>query len=187
MANVFSKHWFVVHSRDEKERKMKKKKEKKSFLWIPRVCCRTPSSVQHWNHSDCTGYPSFQETILRIFKTDLQEERNFFQALLTDLRMKLVSGKKLNKHLTYMDFPGGSDGKASAYNVGHPGSIPGSGRSPGEGNGNPLQYFLAWKIPWTEEPGRLQSMGSQRVGHNWATSLFFLSLTCIYGRGPGKQ
>ena len=30
---------------------------------------------------------------------------------------------------------------------------------------------LAWKIPWMEEPGRLQSMGSQRVGHNWATSL----------------
>ena len=37
-------------------------------------------------------------------------------------------------------FPGGSDGKASAYNVGDLGSIPGSGRSPGEGNGNPLQY-----------------------------------------------
>ena len=31
---------------------------------------------------------------------------------------------------------------------------------------------LAWKIPWTEEPGRLQSMGSLRVGHDWATSLF---------------
>ena len=40
----------------------------------------------------------------------------------------------------YMDFPGGSDGKASAYNVGDPGSIPGSGGSSGEGNGNPLQY-----------------------------------------------
>ena len=39
-----------------------------------------------------------------------------------------------------LDFPGGSDGKASAYNAGHLGSIPGSGRSPGEGNGNPLQY-----------------------------------------------
>ena len=39
-----------------------------------------------------------------------------------------------------MDFPGGSDGKASAYNAGDPGLIPGSGRSPGEGNGNPLQY-----------------------------------------------
>ena len=35
---------------------------------------------------------------------------------------------------------GGSDSKASAYNAGDPGSIPGSGRSPGEGNGNPLQY-----------------------------------------------
>ena len=34
---------------------------------------------------------------------------------------------------------------------------------------------LAWKIPWTKEPGRLQSLGSQRVGHVWATSLFFLS------------
>ena len=39
-----------------------------------------------------------------------------------------------------MDFPGGSDGKASAYNAGDLGSILGSGRSPGEGNGNPLQY-----------------------------------------------
>ena len=39
-----------------------------------------------------------------------------------------------------VDFPGSSDSKASASNVGDPGSIPGSGRSPGEGNGNPLQY-----------------------------------------------
>ena len=39
-----------------------------------------------------------------------------------------------------IDFPGGSDGKASAYNAGDPGLIPGLGRSPGEGNGNPLQY-----------------------------------------------
>ena len=42
--------------------------------------------------------------------------------------------------VNYCDFPGGSDGKASAYSAGDPGSIPGSGRSPGEGNGNPLQY-----------------------------------------------
>ena len=42
--------------------------------------------------------------------------------------------------LTYKVFPGGSDSKASACNVGDPGSIPGSGRSPGEGDGNPLQY-----------------------------------------------
>ena len=41
---------------------------------------------------------------------------------------------------TFPNFPGGSDGKASAYNAGDQGSIPGLGRSPGEGNGNPLQY-----------------------------------------------
>ena len=40
----------------------------------------------------------------------------------------------------YGIFPGGSDGKVSAYNVGDPGSIPGLGRSCGEGKGNPLQY-----------------------------------------------
>ena len=39
-----------------------------------------------------------------------------------------------------LGFPGGSDGKASACNVGDPGSIPGSGRSPGDGDGNSLQY-----------------------------------------------
>ena len=49
-------------------------------------------------------------------------------------------------------FPGGSDSKVSACNAGDVGSIPGSGRSPGEGNGNPLQYSCL-KIPWMEEPG----------------------------------
>ena len=39
-----------------------------------------------------------------------------------------------------MDFPGGSDNKMAAYNAGDPGSVPGLGRSTGEGNGNPLQY-----------------------------------------------
>ena len=43
-------------------------------------------------------------------------------------------------NILHTDFPGGSDGKASAYNAGDPGSVPGSERSPGEGNGNPLQY-----------------------------------------------
>ena len=42
--------------------------------------------------------------------------------------------------IVILGFPGGSDGKASAHNVGDLGSIPGLGRSPGEGNGNPLQY-----------------------------------------------
>ena len=43
--------------------------------------------------------------------------------------------------LSFRDFPGGLDGKESVYNEGDPGSVPGLGRSPGEGNGNPLQYY----------------------------------------------
>ena len=59
----------------------------------------------------------------------------------------------------------GSDGKESAYNAGDAGSIPGSGRSPGEGNGNPFQYSCLENL-WTVEPDGLQSVGSQRVRHN---------------------
>ena len=59
-------------------------------------------------------------------------------------------------------FPGGSEVKASAWNAEDPGSIPGLGRSPGEGNGH--SSSLAWRIPWREEPSRLQSMGLQPVG-----------------------
>jgi len=64
-------------------------------------------------------------------------------------------------HTHVWGFPGGSGGKAPTCNAGDVGLIPGLGRSPGEGNGNPLQY-LTWEIPWTEEPGRLQFMGSQK-------------------------
>ena len=66
------------------------------------------------------------------------------------------------------DLPGGSDGKASAYNAGDPGSI-----LPDLGREDLLKKemvthssILAWKIPWTEKPVRLQAMGLQRVGHD---------------------
>ena len=62
-----------------------------------------------------------------------------------------------------------SDGKESAYNAGDPGLIPGWGWSTGEGNSYALQY-LARRIPWTEEPGGLQSMWLQRIGHDWVTN-----------------
>ena len=58
-----------------------------------------------------------------------------------------------------------SDGKESACNAGDLVLIPGSGRSPGEENGYPLQYFCL-VIPWTEEPGRLQSIGLRSVSHS---------------------
>ena len=62
-------------------------------------------------------------------------------------------------------FPGGSEDKASACNAGDPGSIPGLGRSPGEGNGNPLQYSCL-ENPMDRGAWQAMSTGSQRVGHN---------------------
>ena len=58
------------------------------------------------------------------------------------------------------EFPGGSDDKQSAHSTGDLGLIPGLGRSPGEENGNSLQYSCL-ENPMAEEPGGLQSMGSQ--------------------------
>ena len=60
-------------------------------------------------------------------------------------------------------FPGSSDGKESACNVGDPGSIPGSGRFPWRREWLPTPVFVPGEFPWREEPGGLQSMGSQRV------------------------
>ena len=72
-----------------------------------------------------------------------------------------------------MGFPGGSDGKESACNAGDLGLIPGFDpwvwEDPLEQGRATHSSILAWRIPWTEEPGGLQSMGSQRVTHDWAT------------------
>ena len=64
-----------------------------------------------------------------------------------------------------MGFPGGADSKESACNTGDLGSIPGSGRSPGGGHGNPLQYSCL-ENSMDRDTGKLQSMGLQRVGRN---------------------
>ena len=61
-----------------------------------------------------------------------------------------------------MGFLGGTVVKNPPANAGEMGSIPGTGRSPAERNGNPFQYSCL-KIPWTEGPGRLQSMGLHTV------------------------
>ena len=68
-----------------------------------------------------------------------------------------------------MGLPGGSVVKNPPANTGGLASIPGLQRFPGEGNGNPLQC-LTWKIPLDlEDPGVLQSMGSQRTGYDLMT------------------
>ena len=72
----------------------------------------------------------------------------------------LLLFKNLNDIKQSGGFPYSSVGKESACNVGDLGSIPESGRSPGKEMAT-HSGILAWRIPWSEEPGRLQSMGSQ--------------------------
>ena len=74
-----------------------------------------------------------------------------------------------------MHFPGGSEVKNLPANAGDMGLIPESGRSPGEGNGYSLQ-FTCLGNPGTEEPGRLQSMGSQRIVHGLVSKEQFLNM-----------
>ena len=71
--------------------------------------------------------------------------------------------------LPFRWFPDGSDGKESAWNARDLGSIPGLGRFPGERNSKPTPVFLLGESPWTEKAGRPQSMGLQRVRHDWVT------------------
>ena len=74
-----------------------------------------------------------------------------FSLVRTSLKLRIKI--RLQSRLA-VGFPGGSDRRESACNVGDLGSFPGSGRSPGGGNAT-HSSILAWKIPWTEKPGRL--------------------------------
>ena len=66
----------------------------------------------------------------------------------------------------FTGFPGGSDGKESTCDAGNLGSVPGVGKIPLRKAWQPTSVFLPGESPWTEESGRLQSMGSQRVRHD---------------------
>ena len=75
-------------------------------------------------------------------------------------------------------FPGGSVIKKPPFNAGDTGdmgSIPGTGRSPGEGNGN-HPNFIAWKIPWTEEPGGLYPWGHKELDMTEHAHIEFLKV-----------
>ena len=109
-------------------------------------------------HLNVLGWP---KSLLGFFPYDLMEntKQSFWPT----------------QYLLIWGFPGGSDGKESANNVGDPGLISGLGRSL-EKEMATHSSILAWRIPWTEEPGGLQSMGSQRVKpffetQNWINRL----------------
>ena len=80
----------------------------------------------------------FKETVC-IFQKKKNTLRLLKTEVLTTAWMNIPQSLYIIE-VTNTDFPGGSDGKPSAYNAGDPGSVPGSGRFPGEGNSNPLQY-----------------------------------------------
>ena len=76
-----------------------------------------------------------------IFYKNFSLKNQQYILMIDNIRNIKKKLRKTNKApILSRGFPGGSDGKASAYNAEDPGSIPGLGRSPGEGNGNPLQY-----------------------------------------------
>ena len=101
------------------------------------------------------------------------------QSFSTEYGVQSAKCSKLgNRHglLYYTGFPGNSDGKVSACNAEDPGSIPRSGRSPGEGNGNPLQYSCldnpmdrgAWRgySPWGHRDGHKGATKQQEPNHH---------------------
>ena len=99
-------------------------------------------SLYHWD----SGKP-WKPFFRNMLKSPLKKEVIMWQISWFILSLLIF--------IPYMDFPGGSDSKASDYNAGDPVSIPRSGRSPGEGNGNPLQYSClenpmeggSWSLP----------------------------------------
>ena len=125
------------------------------------------------------GKGLWQGCILSLCLFNFYAEYIMWNAGLDEWQAEIkTAGKNIN--LRYADdttlmaeaeeeLPCGSDGEETSCNVGDPGSIPGSGRSPGEGKWQPTSYSCLENAR-DEEPGRLQSIGSLRVRHDWATS-----------------
>ena len=121
-----------------------------------------------WGHkeSETTEWLHFQEFLITALPSKLavsSSRRPQFNSWVG----KIHWGRDRLPTPAFLGFPGGSAGKESACHAGDLGSIPGLGRSPGEETSS----ILAWRIPWT-----VQSTGSQRVGHDWATFTFMFHL-----------
>ena len=128
---------------------LKKKKSLTMSLWgfhrwsswlrlcVPNAGAWVPSLVRELSHMPQLEKKScmlqLKKTLHAAVRRPCAANKYFF-----NLKKNCLYGK--DSWVLIFDFPGGSDGKASAYNVGDLGSIPGSGRSSGEGNGKPLQY-----------------------------------------------
>ena len=88
----------------------------------------TPPAGNYWDQTDCQKHWDFKEATPSSLLLEMPGDQAVLKLTVCEVA----------KHR--LGFPGGSDGKESACNAGYLGSIPGSGKSPGEGNGYPLQY-----------------------------------------------
>ena len=113
-----------------------------------------------------TGYWPPWSSVTSFVKLECHTSREGGTVELTLKRGGAGSGKPpCSPFFACQDFPGGSDDKESDCSAGDPGSIPGQGDPLGKGMAT-QSSILVWRIPWTEESGRLQSMGLQRVRHD---------------------
>ena len=137
-----------------------------SLVWL----CVTPWIVAR-QAAQSTGFPRQEYWSGFPFPSPVKDQATTLITLIFDKEKTL---KKISQNWGICLF--GSDGKESACNAGDWGLIPGSGRS--REKGMPTHSsILAWRIPCTEQPGGLQSMGPQKVGYYWATNIFTFLLT----------
>ena len=141
------------------------------------IICPTPLPGYHTGISRS----GIQEHALLTREEGSLVHRIIWESLLSNLKdvsefgsgekSRRAQGHKPQKLFLYTHTPAGLVVKNPLANRGDMGSIPRWGGAPGGRNGS---IILVWRIPWTEQPGGLQSMGSQRVWHNRATEFYYL-------------
>ena len=114
----------------------------------------------------CLLFPLLLNIVLEVLARRLRQGKKL-QIVKEEIKLYLLTVSIIVYINTTKCFPGGSVGKESTCNAGDPGSVPGSGRSLGEGNGNPLHYFCLGNL--IEEPGVPYSPWRHRVGYDCVT------------------
>ena len=143
-----------------------------------------PQKKYPTNFAQLGSSPLAQTTLNRICSSFMKilnkiYQRTFLQREKADLVIwKKPHSFNLLIFNMYISFPGGSDGEESVKNSDGE-EFPGS-RRPLEKGMASHSSILAWRVPWTKEPGGLQFMGSQRIGHDWVTmprNMYFIFWT----------
>ena len=125
------------------------------------------SRQEHWSELPCTPPGALPDPgIEPVSPSPVLQANSLLLSHQESPENKNLNSTKIGIFKYYLGLPCWLSSKESTCNAGSVRSIPGFGRAPGEGNGNlPLQFCLEIP-PWAEEPGRPQSMGSQRVRHD---------------------